>query len=145
MAQTAQMAQGLTATQRSADPRARKGKTPTAAFAATKLAERAARAAEIVAELEADPELGRLIDSTQTPEGDWHVTYRGSDGRSEYDVYIDPENAANDVCTCPDHWGRTWCGACKHTIAFRVLFLRLGMQQLKWAEADGAERSRAAA
>lgn len=132
------MAQALTASQRSADPRARKGKTPTAAFAAVKFAERATRAAEIVAEFETDPELSRIVDSTQTPEGDWHVTFRGSDGRSTYEVFIDPSNAANDDCTCPDHWGRTWCGACKHMLAFRVLFLRLGMQLTKGAERTAA-------
>lgn len=121
-------AQVLTQSQKSADARARKGRTPDAAFVAAKYAERAARAVEIVKELAEDPELGRLVDATSTPAGDWHVEYRGSDGRSVYTVWIDPDNAANDDCDCPDHWGRTWCGACKHMIAFRVLWLRRNMQ-----------------
>ena len=117
-------------------------RTPSAVVVAQRLADRALRASALVAQFEAekaagmDPELRALRRFRWLPlQSDDEISASllivGASGRHAVRVSAlrcepaDPERWVVEArCDCPDHWGHTWCGACKHELAARVLVAR---------------------
>ncbi|HUZ29722.1 MAG TPA: hypothetical protein VMU90_10805 [Solirubrobacteraceae bacterium] len=111
---------------------------PTATIVAQRLAERAFRAAALVAQFDAEQTAGvepsvRALQSFRwQPAESEHeavaeLVIAGAAGVHHVHVHAarlsaDPERWQVDAaCDCPDAWGHTWCGSCKHELAARAL------------------------
>lgn len=115
---------------------------PSSAIVAQKLAERAARAAALVAQFEAEKAAAlapasralrcfRWLPLQAEQEAQASVTIAGAAGVhtvrvSAYRMHpLEPERWLVEArCDCPDEWGHRWCGTCKHELAARALVAR---------------------
>ena len=114
---------------------------PSSSMVAQKLAERAARAAALVAQWEAERDAGVSPESRSLALFRWeplsdpvqglaHLVVRGASGQHRVKVGVyaptpgDPLRVFEARCDCPDSFGHTWCGSCKHELAARALVSR---------------------